>query len=149
MSPQLGQAHTAQFVTSAPVGTKGTPTRLQISLAQLHGSKHVLGRYRLSITTDPTPQPVMPARIQDLLAIPSANRDAKSQAELLDWYKDRSGVYARIRTDLEKKQNEMQTAGKPVPLPVMKDLEAGKQRQSHFLVKGNFLNPGDLCSPRC
>ncbi|WP_009958419.1 DUF1553 domain-containing protein [Verrucomicrobium spinosum] len=147
VSPQLGQAHTAQFVTSAPVGTKGTPTRLQISLAQLHGSKHVLGRYRLSITTDPTPQPVMPARIQDLLAIPSANRDAKSQAELLDWYKDRSGVYARIRTDLEKKQNEMQTAGKPVPLPVMKDLEAGKQRQSHFLVKGNFLNPGDPVQP--
>lgn len=147
VSPQLGRAHTAQFVASSPVGTKDSPTRLHISLAQLYGSQHVLGRYRLSITTDPTPQPVMPARIQDLLAIPSASRDTKSQAELLNWYKDRSGVYARIRSDLERKQKELQTAIKPVPLPVMKELEGKKQRQSHFLVKGNFLNPGDPVQP--
>src|SRR5262249_45797077 len=36
---------------------------------------------------------------------------------------------------------------KPVDLPVMKELPPDKRRETHLLIKGNFLNPGEKVEP--
>ncbi|MEZ0385446.1 MAG: DUF1553 domain-containing protein, partial [Verrucomicrobium sp.] len=146
IAPATGKPHTAVFLLDKPAGRAGERTRLQLSLAQLYGANHILGRYRVSITRDAHPQSVLPEKVQQVLAIAAAERSAEQQATLLEWYKPKSRAFATTRRELDAKKAAL-AAIKPVTLPVMKELAGAKQRISHFLVKGNFLNPADEVKP--
>jgi hypothetical protein len=84
--PSIGNAHAAVFVFKAPVSFPGG-TRLTVSLEQLHGSGHLIGRARLSATSapvksaDPTLQP-LPPNLQAILAKPSAERKQSERGTL-------------------------------------------------------------------
>ncbi len=64
--PQVGTAHTAVFELAEPLALP-TGGRLTVVLRQLHGGGHLIGRLRLSVTSDPAerakpiPQPVQTA----------------------------------------------------------------------------------------
>lgn len=146
VAPSLGVDHRAVFIPARPLDEGGKNTRLTFTLAQHYGANHTLGRYRISITADAVPQPAMPQNIRSILAIPAKDRSAADASTLLAYYKPMSKNLADTRRDLEAKQKAL--AGiKPLAVPVMRELATDKQRESHFLVKGNFLMPGDKVQP--
>ncbi|RBP35211.1 cytochrome c [Roseimicrobium gellanilyticum] len=146
VGPSFGIDHRAVFVAARPFGDAGKDTKLTFTLAQHYGSNHTLGRYRISITTDAVPQPAMPENIRNILAMPAKDRSPADAAALLAYYKPMSKTLADTRKELEAKQKTL--AGiKPLAVPVMKEFAKDKQRESHFLVKGNFLMPGDKVEP--
>src|SRR6185503_12476962 len=49
---------------------------------------------------------------------------------------------AKVNEQLKKMHKDLD-AIKPVALPVMREVSAGKRRTSHILNKGNFLDPGE------
>ncbi len=88
--PNVGKSHAVVFVLGEPLDMGG-PVRLQVTLEQLHGGGHLIGRARISATTAPHPGAAgaLPAAIAALLALQPASRTADQQLELarflLDW----------------------------------------------------------------
>ncbi len=82
--PMVGQAHRAVFELKEPVGGPGTV--LTCLLEQTHGGGHLIGRFRLSVTTAPRPLSAgadsIPDTVSALLAVPSEKRTDRQQAEL-------------------------------------------------------------------
>jgi hypothetical protein len=52
----------------------------------------------------------------------------------------------KLKEDIEKKKKELE-AIKPVALPIMKELPADKQRETHVLILSNFLQKADKVEP--
>jgi hypothetical protein len=146
IAPSLGTKHIAVFPLATAFGEKEGPSKLTFILAQHYGADHTLGRFRISLTSDTAALPAIPDAIRNILAVPASQRTEAQNAQLLAHYQPMSKVLANTRKELEAKQKEL-TAIKPLTVPVMKELAKDKQRESHFLVKGNFLMPGDKVQP--
>jgi hypothetical protein len=73
--PQVGKAHEAVFELSEPLTGEGE-TELTFKLEQLHGGGHLIGRFRLSITSADLPVKVapVPPALRTILATPLAKR---------------------------------------------------------------------------
>jgi cytochrome c553 len=84
--PAVGKPHAAVFVFKEPVRFPGG-ARLIVTLEQLHGGGHLIGRPRLSATSaavtaaEITLQP-LPANIQNILAKPAQERNDSERAVL-------------------------------------------------------------------
>jgi hypothetical protein len=78
--PQVGKPHTAVFVLKEPLAGN---VRLTITLEQEHGGGHLIGRPRLSATSDSVSkvQP-LPATVQQILARPAPDRTDKEKLAL-------------------------------------------------------------------
>jgi hypothetical protein len=82
--PKEGQSHQAVFVFDKPVAHKGGAL-LTIRLEQLHGSKHMIGRLRLSAAAqEPSPSVLVSPDVLMLLKTPPAQRTEADQQRLLD-----------------------------------------------------------------
>jgi hypothetical protein len=80
--PAVGQSHHAVFLFKEPVQHPGG-TRLTITLEQNHGRGHLIGRPRLSVTSDRDPfaAPLPPA-ISAILSKPATTRTQRETTEL-------------------------------------------------------------------
>lgn len=87
--PAVGKPHAAVFVFKEPVSFPGG-ARLIVTLEQLHGGSHLIGRPRLSATSAPVTaadislQP-LPANIQIILAKPAPERNENERAVLAQY----------------------------------------------------------------
>ncbi|MSR32908.1 MAG: DUF1549 domain-containing protein [Gemmataceae bacterium] len=141
--PQVGKDHEAVFPIKNPP-TAGTKREWTIKLAQLHGSGHLIGQFRISVTEaiNPVVSP-LPPEVQTALAAP---REKRSRQE---W--DKIGRhYLKLKT-----QKELDT------LPPMEKVYAGvadfspdgshrpvdKPRQVFFLKRGDIRKPGKAAEP--
>ncbi|HVC96528.1 MAG TPA: PSD1 and planctomycete cytochrome C domain-containing protein [Pirellulales bacterium] len=82
--PQVGKPHLAVFEVKEPPAHEGGTT-LTFTLEQKHGGGHLIGRPRLSVTTDPKPvraAPALPDVVAAALAIPAETRGDEQKAEL-------------------------------------------------------------------
>jgi len=115
---------------------------LELTLEFQHATPQAtLGRFRLSATADDklARRAKLPAEISALLAIPPAQRTDKQQDRLAEHYRKISPELKQVRAEiarLEKSRPEIPT------LPVMQELPPDKHRQTHVMIKGDFLNPG-------
>lgn len=102
IAPQMGRPQTATFFTDAPVGHDGG-TVFTFVLDHQYGQQHVMGRFRLSISTDPNAAdaPVVPEPILAIVKTPADKRSPEQAAQLSNYYRDiDSGVAAdRARLD--------------------------------------------------
>src|SRR5262245_24886471 len=138
--PNVGQPHRAVFEFDKPLGFK-EGTTLSVILEQTHGSGHLIGRMRVSVTTAPQPLTAveaLPDTLAKILAVPAAKRTDAQKAEL-------------ARHVLEQ-QIDRQLAA----LPPMKVVYAatsdfkpdgsfrptGKPREVHMLKRGEISKPG-------
>ncbi|MGK0186178.1 MAG: hypothetical protein ACI9R3_001961 [Verrucomicrobiales bacterium] len=136
--PEEGEPHHAVFVFSEPVKAAGSTT-IEITLKQLHGREHTIGKPRISTTSEPAPEvsaPV-PVELNNLLATPKEQRSQlERHAIALLWLK------ADTAQQIEA-----------LPVPGMVYAVA-----SQFSAKGNFkaagaprevhvLKRGDIHSP--
>jgi len=81
--PQVGRSHHAVFELAQPLDLAGG-ARLVVTLAQLHGGHHLIGRLRLAITSAPRPvrAATVPAALEPLLAIAPPTRSDEQRAAL-------------------------------------------------------------------
>jgi hypothetical protein len=72
--PRVGESHTAVFELEKFTVTNAA--KLVFQLKQLHGGGHVIGKFRLAITSDdPSRARVMPGEVSDALKIPLDSRN--------------------------------------------------------------------------
>ncbi|MDY3562852.1 DUF1553 domain-containing protein [Gemmata sp. JC673] len=97
---RLGQDNAALFKfdkpVSSPVGAQFTAV-----LDQRYGGKHTIGKFRLSVTSDPNPRLQSPLTPQQaaLLDTPAEQRTPAQQAQLRQMYLAQDKEYARLAAE--------------------------------------------------
>ena len=142
--PSVGQSHTAIFQTVENIQLDGN-SKLHFHLDQNHGEGHLIGRFRLSVTSTPRPVKVrsLPSEIVSILAKENPERTREDSVELAVFYRG-----MRI---------EEQLRNLPQPLTVYAGASdfiadgsfkpARTPRPVHLLRRGNINRPGLLAVP--
>ena len=144
-SQATGQPHAAVFELAEPLA--GADTVLTFTLAQDYGTQHTLGRFRLSATTKAPPVRELPAKIKAVLALEPSEREPKQREELAAYFRPLSKNFAALNQQITAKRAEL-AAIKPTAVPVLRELAAGKRRETHVLNKGNYLTPNEKVEPQ-
>ena len=134
------QAAVFEFAEALPAGA------VTLKLSQNYGKQRTLGRFRLALTDKLMPAVAWSAEVDSVLALAQGARTAAQMGELLKWFRQYAAATAEIQARIEPLQKELDGI-KPIQIPIMRDLPADKRRVTHFLNKGNFLDPGDEVSP--
>ncbi|HEX2747968.1 MAG TPA: DUF1553 domain-containing protein, partial [Verrucomicrobiales bacterium] len=137
--------HTAVFQLAQPLEMSGAPLRPVVSIAQNFGQGHILGRFRLSVTGAAPPFDILPDNLQAILAVNAESRSAEQTKTLLDYFRPLSKTLAETNKTIAEKKKTL-SAINPVAVPVMHELTKNR-RKTHFLNKGNFLDPGKEVQP--
>ena len=146
IGPQFDQPHQAVFVASSPVAV-AKEMLLTFTLEQKSKfEQHLLGRFRLSITTDKnvTSRLGLPADVLAIIDTPADKRTAEQQAKLAAHYRTITPSLKSVRDEiaaLEKTKPAMPT------VPVMQELAENQRRPSYIMLKGNFLAKGEAVEP--
>lgn len=143
VAPEFGRPHIAVFVPAQPIDATGG-VRLRIVLDQQYGSQHTLGRARISVTSD-TGDPLrdsLPASIRNALATPHDQRNESAQKELADYFRSISPLLRAERDERASIQQQLDSA--PTTLVM---LELPQPRETHVMLRGNFMSPGDRVQP--
>ena len=141
--PAVGQPHRAIFEFDRPAGfSEGT--ELTVDLDQLHGGGHLIGRFRLAVTTATAPlkadSQLLPANITEVLAVsPEWRSDAqKTTLANFAWRQrlehDLAALPAQSRVYCGSNRV---TAEKPPIAP----------RVVHVLKRGEITKPGEVAVP--
>jgi hypothetical protein len=112
VSPEFGKSQAAVFQANAPVGFDGG-TALSITLDQRFGSQHLLGRFRISVSSDPKAvaeihPPFPPEPILAVLKTPADKRTVEQQKTLGAYYRS---IAPQLAVDRAKLENLRQTIG--------------------------------------
>jgi hypothetical protein len=140
--PAVGQTHHAVFELAEPLALKNG-TRMTLSLKQLAGKSHLLGRFSISATDDaPSRAAAMPALAKQALDLPVAQRSEAQRlavashalrmraSEELSKLPAQTQVYAASR-----KAGMLMAVGKETPTTVAKPLKV------QILKRGDFDKP--------
>jgi hypothetical protein len=140
--PQVGKPHFAAFAFDQPVGFDGGTT-LVIELDQLHGERHLIGRFRLSVTTgDPlTATEVLPPAVAE--ALTAEKRTDAQTATLSKWVWEQR---------LEKELKALPLLAKVYCgtnrfAPDGSFKPAATPRPVHVLKRGDITRPGKEAKP--
>lgn len=112
VSPQFGKTHVATFETTADAGFEGG-NLLTFKLSQQYqDGKHLLGRFRISVTTSPRPIAgrKLPDNIAVILAVPKAERTPAQADALAAYYRSLDGELARLQADLKRAEDQAKNA---------------------------------------
>jgi hypothetical protein len=146
VAPRQKEAHAAVFLASAPLAVP-SPVALTFGLEQRFQTPgHNLGRFRLSVTADPrVPQRAgLPAPVLAALDTPAEKRTKEQQETLARHYRSIAPELKPVRDEIAK----LEKAKPAVPmLPVMVELPPNQRRETHLLIKSNFLDPGEKVEP--
>jgi hypothetical protein len=85
--PEVGKNQTALFFAKEPVGGDGG-TVLTFTMEEHYGGNHVIGRFRLSVSTDPAAAdaPAVPEHILAIARVPAGQRSAEQKAQIAAHY---------------------------------------------------------------
>ena len=146
-SPQTGARQAAVFEIAQPVDFgEDNPIVLEFSLQQQYGEEHTLGRFRLSATNLPPPVLALSPTVRDVLAKARTDRSAAELQMLRELFRPSSKILTALAATIEQKKKALAEIP-PVRVPVMQELAANQQRETHLLIKGNFLDPGEPVTP--
>ena len=116
---------------------------LRIALTQ-GLAKHTLGRFRIWVTGTPDVATLAPPHLNDALRLADMERSDAQRDALLEYYRTRQTERYELRlAELRAKVAALEKSA-PTSL-VMAEMET--PRESHVLVRGDFLSPGDPVSP--
>ena len=143
VDPREGQPHVVVF-TLAEECAVPAGSQVAVTLKQLHGRQHVLGRWKLSLTDGPpaTVEP-WPAELEAIRQTPAAERTPPQQGQ---W------TAALLR---RRAEGELASLPAPSPLyaagPVATNergtIRFDKPREIHLLHRGNLEAPRELVGP--
>jgi hypothetical protein len=112
VSPQFGTNHTALFETAADVEVTAGAQLVFRLIQQYPDGKHLLGRFRVSVTDSPRPftSSPLPPEIQAVLSVPRAERNAVQLQAVRDYFRQQDAQYRQLSASLElaRRQAERQ-----------------------------------------
>lgn len=115
---------------------------LTVTLSQVHGENHVLGRFRLSATTQPKPlvlprQTLPPKDVTAVLALPDDQRTAAQKDALKRHFRSASPEFAALREKLENAKKAK--VGLETSLPkTLVSVSMATPRTVRVLPRGNW-----------
>ena len=138
-----GRRHVAVFETAAPLeATK--PTELSFSLLHNFIHQQCLGRFRLSVTSDPTPLVASPrpVEIESILLVSPSAWTSDQRAELKKYF-------LSVTPELEEQHKKIKelAAQRPLLPTTMVVEKRHEMRPTYFHRRGEFSRPGDRVSP--
>ena len=141
--PREGESHQALFELAAPLPTVPAGSKLVITLKQLHGEGHLIGRLRLAITDAAPPIRMVPADIERIARIPATGRDEAQRIQLAAYV-----MGQRIANELAQlpKPSLVYAAASDFPADGGHK-PAGSPREIHVLKRGEISKPGEVALP--
>jgi len=140
--PQVGKDHQAIFELEQPLPWN-PESKLTIHLRQLHGGRHLIGRFRLSVTDAPNPSlAALPAEVAAAL-----RKDAsqQSQAEIIEIASQALKDYAGAELKKLPAQAKVYAAG--ATSEVLTGLNQGSIQNTPRPRKVELLRRGDFDKP--
>ena len=90
IAPAFGRAHSAIFYVDSPAGGDGGSTLTFVMDSQF-GGQHTVGKFRLSVNTDPAAAdvPVVPEAVAAIAKLPAEQRTPDQKAQLSEYYRNK------------------------------------------------------------
>jgi hypothetical protein len=142
VSPQIGKRHVATFELQQPMQFE-PGTQLSFVLDQKYtGNSHNLGRFRISITTAPSPHSLegFPSNIADILALVPAERTVEQAKQVTIYFKTVDPKLAKLDAQVEKHAKQ---APKKSGVKAQTVVQTSTARQANIHIRGDFLNKGE------
>ena len=138
-----GSAHSAVFQLAAPLNN-GRDLVIQLLFERYYAAG--LGRFRISVTTDPQPIAARdtPAEIEDLLLIPEERRTPEQNGCLRRHFLMVAPELAKERAAIEQLRKELPSG--PTTL-VMNERPPDNPRPTFIHNRGEYLQPTDRVQP--
>jgi hypothetical protein len=138
-----GRAHEAVFNLAAPLA-ESRVLSLRLLFERYYAAG--LGRFRVSVTTDPRLAEArgLPADMEDLLLVPAAQRTPAQRDRLLRYYVSVAPELASERTEIEKLRKE--EPAYPTTL-VLAERPSENPRPTFIHRRGEYLQPTDRVEP--
>jgi hypothetical protein len=119
-------------------------TPVTIAVHQNHGDNHVLGRFRISATTQPLPLELPkitppPAEIANILRREPATRDAAQQSQLTAHFKSITPLLADLRNSIAAANKAVADYEATVPR-CLTSVAMSTPRAVRFLPRGNWMD---------
>lgn len=143
--PEEGKPHHAVFEFEKPVGFDEGSVVI-VELDQLHGRMHLIGRFRLALTTAVSvndANKIIASNISTILETPQEKRTDSQRAEVAQWlWENRIGkelamLPAQSMVYCGTNQYTPEGSFRPAPNP----------RPIHILARGEISKPGALVAP--
>ena len=138
-----GNAHSAVFQLAAPLNN-ASDLVIQLLFERYYAAG--LGRFRISVTTDPRPIAArdIPTEIEEILLIPKEQRAPEQNAQLRRHYLMIAPELAKERAAIEQLRKSMPTA--PTTL-VLQERPPNNPRPTFIHNRGEYLQPTDRVQP--
>jgi hypothetical protein len=141
--PREGESHQALFELAAPLDSVPKGSKLVITLKQLHGGSHLIGRPRLSITDAALPVQILSTNIQSILQTPATARSEEQRLQLAACV-----LGERIASDLSKLPRPSLVYAGAGDFPADGGHKPGSApREIHILKRGEISKPGEVATP--
>ncbi|EAQ78308.1 DUF1549 and DUF1553 domain-containing protein [Blastopirellula marina] len=105
VSPEFNVPHVAIFETADDAGfAEGTNLAVRMNFQYPDGT-HLLGKFRVSVTTSPRPLHLksnLPPEIQEILALAAAERTEEQTKKLTEFYRSRDGRLKEMQVKVAK-----------------------------------------------
>ncbi len=142
---EAGRDQAAVFEFKQPVAG-GSASILKLVLKHFHYYPASVGRFRVSVTSDPTPSEslVVPEEIESLLLVPTVDLNEDQQASLQRYFLSVAPELAEVREAVEK----VRKSQRPFPTTmVMQERLVKHTRTTYLHERGEFLKPGERVQP--
>ncbi|MBC8327038.1 MAG: PSD1 domain-containing protein [Verrucomicrobia subdivision 3 bacterium] len=141
IGPQFGKPHHLILTTAKAIPFKGT-TKIQVVLEQQYGSRHTLGRFRITARTGQSAGDGIPAAVVKTLNIEPGKRTPAQAVTLLDYFRDQDAEARKLQAELKQ----------PAPKSPLMSVRVISQRTNspratHVMHRGEFKQPRDKVSP--
>jgi hypothetical protein len=135
ISTQMGKNHQASFRLSKPFPNKDSG-RLRVELAQLYGSRHVIGRFRIMAVTGEKSDDFAPENVRKAILTDASKRN-DSQRKLL------TNHFTKTDPEVSKARKQLEDFRKKAPkTPTMSvrviTQRKGSPRKTHVFRRGEF-----------
>lgn len=102
--PKANEAHTAIFETKTAVGAAGGSVLTFEFVQKFQDGKHLLGRFRLSVTTSPVPfgGEKLPAEVAAALAVAAEQRTPEQKATLANYFRGRDTGFQELTAAVQR-----------------------------------------------
>jgi hypothetical protein len=146
VAPRQNEPHEAVFFIQQPLTALDNKELIVRLEHRFKDPGYCLGRFRISVTSAPniSRRTGVPAALLAIVDTARAQRTAEQNEKLARYYRSIAPALQPVRDEiarLEKARPAIAT------VPIMEELPPEKRRETHVLVKSNFLTPGERVEP--
>jgi len=138
----IDKTNAAAFVLDSPIKFDADG-KLVVLLKQNYGESHLLGRFRISVSSSPRPIYLLPNGVSDAINVAADKRTAEQNESLLQFYRSLDKPSKALVDGIAALEKE-KAAIKSTTTPVMTELAESKRRTTKIQIRGNFMVTTDV-----